>query len=71
MKIEELKQYIATGRQDNRKFVIIVYDLVEKDYYPHYFDHDDVDFEWSKFISESKMKPMVSFNLNKFIYGID
>ncbi len=74
MKFENLallKEWVMTGRKDNHKHIIIVYDLVDKEYFPYYIDHDEVNFEWSKFISESKQKPIISFNLNKHIKGID
>lgn len=69
--INSLKEWVAHGRENNYKHIIIVFDSVDKDYFPHYISHDDIDHEWSKFISESKQKPIFSFNLNQKIKGVD
>lgn len=68
---ENLKKWVQQGRENNKKYIIIIYDTIDKEYFPHYFDHDDVDLEWRKFISESKQKPIISFRLNQQIKGVD
>lgn len=71
MVIDSLKEWVAQGRLNNQTYIIVVYDNEDKDYFPHYCNHEDIDLEWSKFISESKQKPMVSFKLSKRIKGVD
>lgn len=67
---ELLKVWVAEGRALKANFIFIVLDKETRKYYPHYTFNEDVDAVWESFDSK-KDQPMISFNLNKKVLGVD
>ncbi len=68
---KSLKEWVATGREIKASFIIIVYDKKESKYFPHYTFNDDIDGAWESIRKNANDKPMISFDLNKKVLGVD
>jgi hypothetical protein len=61
---DELTSWTLHGRTIGARFIIILKDLVEHDYFPVFvMGNQDVEFEKKKWISESKTKIMTVIDL--------
>lgn len=67
---ELLKVWVAEGRALKANFLFIVLDKATQKYYPHYTFDENVDGAWENF-DHKKNQPMISFNLNKKVLGVD
>lgn len=65
-----LKEWVAQGREWKANYIIIVLDKNTQKYYPHYTFNDDIDAAWANF-KDKTQQPMISFNLNKKVFGVD
>ena len=67
---ELLKVWVAEGRALKANYIFIVLDKSTQKYYPHYIFDENVDDVWERF-NLKKDQPMISFNLNKKVLGVD
>jgi len=67
---ELLKGWVAEGRALKAHYIFVVLDKSTQKYYPHYTFDEDIDGAWEKF-DPKKAQPMISFNLNKKVLGVD
>lgn len=67
---ELLKVWVAEGRALKANYIFIVLDKSTKKYYPHYTFDENVDAVWDNF-DPKKDQPILSFNLNKKVLGVD
>lgn len=65
-----LKNWVWQGRELKAKYIFIVLDKSTNTYYPHYTFDDDVDAAWENF-SKKHHQPIISFDLNKKVLGVD
>lgn len=69
---KELKEWVSQGRKDNYNYILIIFDLADKDYFPVYFHfYSDVLRYRENIISESKLAVKQEFKLNNKIIGVD
>lgn len=65
-----LKVWVADGRALKANYIFIVLDKATQKHYPHYTFDEYIDGTWQKF-DPKKDQPMISFNLNKKVLGVD
>jgi len=75
MNIEEVKKFlkgwVEEGRALKANFIIIILDKNTQKYYPRYTFDENIDVAWETIKDKSGQQPMISFNLNKKVFGVD